>query len=310
MAAESDDDPVSSQDSFDQPEWTRLFQDAIEAAYDAVLITDTQLEPPGPRIIYANPAFYRMTQYTAEEVIGQSPRMFQGPKTDREQLRSVRALLEHGEPFEAQVINYRKDGSAFVIEWRITPVCGDDGGIRYYIAIQRDVTERERMLAMLRERAEVDQLTNVYNRYEAREILLTEVERSRRYGIPFSTILLDIDGFKAVNDEYGHATGDEVLKGIAKLMRSRLRANDRLARWGGEEFLMILPHTDDASAAKAAEGIRAAIEAEHFAGNIAVTVSLGVAQHEPSESIDDFVDRADTALYRAKEHGRNRVECA
>jgi len=251
-----------------------------------------------------------MTQYTPDEVIGQTPRMFQGAKTDRERLRSIRASLERGESFEAQVINYRKDGSTFVIEWRITPIRGGDGAIVYYIAIQRDVTERERLLAMLREQAEIDQLTNVYNRYEAREILRTELERSRRYATPVSVVMLDIDRFKPVNDEHGHGTGDEVLKGLAQFMMGRLRANDRLARWGGEEFLLVLPHTDGDCAEKAAEGMRGAIEGERFAGDISVTVSLGVAQHEPSEAIDDLIDRADTALYRAKQQGRNRVERA
>ncbi len=303
-------DQATSHDAFQHIEWSRLFRHAIDAAYDSVLITDTQLDPPGPRIVYANPAFYRMTQYTPDEVIGQSPRMFQGPKTDREQLRSIRASLERCESFEAQVINYRKDGSTFDIEWRITPVYADDGAIQYYIAIQRDVTERERMLGMLREQAEIDQLTNVYNRYAARDLLRTELERARRYGIPVSVVLLDIDRFKPVNDKHGHATGDEVLKGLAKFMIGRLRANDRLARWGGEEFLMVLPHTDKDCAGQAAEGMRAAIEAKHFAGSISVTVSLGVAQYEPNESIDELVDRADTALYGAKEHGRNRVELA
>lgn len=288
-------------------EWLQVFRDAIESAYDSVLITDAELDPPGPRIVYANPAFCEMTQYEADEVIGWSPRFLQGPQTDRSTLRWIRERLESGQPFEAHVINYRKDGSSFVIEWRITPV-HYGGEVRYYIAIQRDVTERDRMLRMLREQAEIDELTGLYNRREAREILQVELERCQRYGTPVTAAILDIDRFKTVNDDYGHGVGDEVLSHLASLLRGRLRTNDRVGRWGGEEFLLVLPHTDEASAAKACEGVRQAIEGASFTNGLQITASLGVAEYAPNEGLEALIERADQALYRAKTSGRNRVE--
>lgn len=307
MAMRNEPDPhLGSQDQ-DEIEWLAIFRDAIESAYDSVLITDATLDYPGPRIVYANPAFREMTQYEPEEVIGASPRILQGPKTDKATLRWIRECLERGTPFEARVINYRKDGSTFTIEWRITPI-RRGGKVRYYVAIQRDVTERERMLQMLRAQAEVDELTGLYNRRQANEILQLELERRQRYGTPVSIALLDIDRFKPVNDNHGHATGDQVLQGIASLLLRRLRSNDRVARWGGEEFLMILPHTTAYCAAEAANGVREALAQATFTGDLKITASLGVAEYDPGESLDDFVERADQALYRAKSQGRNRVE--
>ncbi len=306
MATSDDADNRPNLAAVDDIEWLRVFRDAIESAYDSVLITDAELDEPGPRIVYANPAFQVMTQYDPQEVIGQSPRFLQGPQTDRDTLAWIRACLERGESFEAQVVNYRKDGTSFLIEWRITPV-HYEGTIRYYIAIQRDVTERERMLRMLRERAEIDALTSIYNRRKGRELLQLELERCQRYGTPVSVALLDIDLFKKVNDAHGHAIGDAILAELANLLRARLRATDSVARWGGEEFLMILPHTTSYCAGEASEGIRQAVEEKRFTRDLQITASLGVAAYNPAETLDELIERADKALYQAKSEGRNRV---
>lgn len=309
MATTEGGDISASPSDVEDSEWLRIFRDAIEAAYDSVLITDAQLDPPGPRIVYANPAFQQMTQYEPDEVIGCSPRILQGPKTDRATLRWIRESLENGDAFSAQIVNYRKDGTTFQIEWRINPVY-QNGRIHYYIAIQRDVSDRERMLRILREQAEVDELTGLYNRREAREILHVELERCQRYGTPVSVALLDIDHFKAVNDNHGHTTGDQILRGLSNLLRGRLRTNDRVARWGGEEFLLILPHTTAYCAGEACDGIRRTIAEASLADGVAITASAGIAAYDPNETLDDLIERADQALYRAKTNGRNRVERA
>ena len=306
MATGDEHQPDTGPADFNEIEWLRVFRDAIESAYDSVLITDAELDAPGPRILYANPAFQRMTQYDPREVIGQSPRILQGPQTERDKLHAIRESLKRGEAFEAQVVNYRKDGTSFLVEWRITPVYYD-GVIRYYIAIQRDVTERERMIRMLREHAEIDELTGVYNRREARAMLHVELERSQRYGIPVSVALLDIDRFKAVNDAYGHSVGDTLLTELASLLRARLRTNDGVARWGGEEFLIVLPHTTRYCGGEASEGIRQAIEQARFSNGLRITVSLGVTAYDPADTMDDLIGRADDALYEAKAAGRNCV---
>ncbi|WP_449410030.1 HWE histidine kinase domain-containing protein [Methylobacterium komagatae] len=128
---------------------------AVQASGEAILITSAELDEPGPRIEYANPAFTRMTGYEAAEVLGMSPRLLQGPGTDRAVLDRMRSALVAGEPFQSEALNYRKDGSTYMVEWLITPVRGPDGRIAHWISAQRDVSDRreaeERQNLLVRE---------------------------------------------------------------------------------------------------------------------------------------------------------------
>lgn len=129
----------------------QIVRKAIEAAGESILITDAQLDKPGPHILFMNPAFTSMTGYTAEEVIGKSPRILQGPKTDRVLLDALRAEMKAGRSAWGEIINYRKDGSEFVLQWLITPVRGADGEITHYFSIQRDISEQRRRDEELRQ---------------------------------------------------------------------------------------------------------------------------------------------------------------
>jgi diguanylate cyclase (GGDEF)-like protein len=175
-----------------------------------------------------------------------------------------------------------------------------------------ELAERnEQLLAQafkLEELATHDALTGVFNRRKFNELTSFEFERVRRYGDPLSLVLLDIDHFKRVNDTLGHETGDEVLVALAEALRDTVRAVDSVARWGGEEFVVLLPQVEQGGAIELAERLRLTVRERALAGG--VTVSLGVAQHRPPESPDDLFSRADMALYRAKKGGRDRVEVA
>lgn len=133
----------------------RLLRAAVEASGEAILITSAELDEPGPRIEYANPAFTRMTGYAFDEVVGRSPRLLQGPETDRAVLDRVRTALGAGDGVREEVLNYRKDGSIYRVEWIITPVCDGHGRIAHWVSTQRDVTERrayeDRQALMVRE---------------------------------------------------------------------------------------------------------------------------------------------------------------
>ncbi len=127
-----------------EEESLRLLGAAVEQSKEAIMITDSAIDLPGPKILFVNPAFSRMTGYTAGEVIGKTPRILQGPQTDKAVMRRLRQNLERGEVFEGESINYRKDGTEFMLEWQIAPLRDGGGRITHFVAIQRDITQRKR----------------------------------------------------------------------------------------------------------------------------------------------------------------------
>ena len=156
-----------------------------------------------------------------------------------------------------------------------------------------------------------DALTGVGNRRRLEQALETELARVRRTGGLLTAVMADIDHFKRVNDDYGHAAGDKVLARFGGLLRSQTRPTDIAARFGGEEFIVLMPHTNLAQGAAKAEQIRCAVAAEPIEPlPRVVTASFGVAELAPGETAEAFIGRADAALYRAKESGRNRVVTA
>ncbi len=163
------------------------------------------------------------------------------------------------------------------------------------------------MVRELEKMAATDELTGLLNRTKADGDMRAEEERSDRYAEPLSIILFDVDKFKRVNDAWGHAVGDETLKSIAATARSLLRDSDRLYRWGGEEFLILAPHTDSDGAAALSEKVRSALASSQVPIAGTVTASFGVAERVYRESRADWIRRADEAMYRAKQLGRNRV---
>jgi diguanylate cyclase (GGDEF)-like protein len=154
--------------------------------------------------------------------------------------------------------------------------------------------------------ATVDTLTQIYNRQKFNEILSVEIKRSKRYERTLSLIIFDIDHFKDVNDTYGHLEGDEVLKSISKLVKSLIRESDFLARWGGEEFTILLTETDLDGAIILAEKLRSKIEETVFGVVGDKTCSFGVSEYKDN-SINEFIKEADSSLYFIKENGRNAI---
>jgi len=288
-------------------EWLRIFRATVEASFDSILITDADFTGDGPHILYTNPGFTRMTGYTLDEVRDRNPRFMQGPDTDRAVIDRLRDNCELGEVFRGATINYRKDGTPFDIEWTVAPIRDDAGNITHYMAIQRDVTERESRRHRLEYLARHDALTGLFNRQYTQKLLGQELERCERYGAALSVLVIDIDHFKRVNDDHGHACGDTILQRVAQVIRDRIRTNDFVGRWGGEEFLVVLPHTTMDGAAEAAESLRTHVEQLETDDSPSVTISVGVAEREAGENSESLFDAADMALYAAKDQGRNRV---
>jgi diguanylate cyclase (GGDEF)-like protein len=171
-------------------------------------------------------------------------------------------------------------------------------------------SELQAALDRLQELATRDELTRANNRRHMTELLQAQQSHHRRLGLPLSIALLDIDLFKRINDEHGHAVGDAVLRQFADLTRDQLRAADLLARWGGEEFLVALPNTGSADGLIALDRLqqrlREASDAGELPAGLRVSFSAGVAELGPDEPLDRAIERADQAMYRAKTSGRSR----
>lgn len=175
------------------------------------------------------------------------------------------------------------------------------------VAVVTDITATVDLTSAYERMALTDRLTGLANRRGVEREIRQELLRLRRFQTPISFVLFDIDHFKAINDTHGHATGDEVLRLVSKAMASSVRDTDLLARWGGEEFLLVLPETSYSGALVCAEKIRAKVETVGARVGFTVTISGGVYQPGPGESMTDVLTRADARLYQAKNSGRNRI---
>jgi len=192
--------------------------------------------------------------------------------------------------------------------------------LTYFVAMQRQLSAESYISVKRREaegraremarRADTDALTGVLNRMGFNDAMSRELGRARRYGQTLSVAIVDIDHFKKVNDEFGHPVGDQVLVRTAKLLSSCVRESDTVARWGGEEFALIAPMTTEEGAASLAEKLRSIMAATHLGPREPITASFGVAELSPDDTVETLLQRADEALYRAKQSGRNRVSRA
>lgn len=170
------------------------------------------------------------------------------------------------------------------------------------------ITQRKRAEAEIHLLATTDNLTGVINRREFTRVVEQEVARADRYRVPMSLVMYDLDWFKRVNDVFGHGAGDYVLQEVTRVVKEHIRATDVLARWGGEEFMVLMPQSGLQAAAVAAEKLRRAIAEHEFDQVGKLTASFGVAMFESGDDLNSLLKRVDDALYRAKENGRDRVE--
>ncbi|WP_020157269.1 diguanylate cyclase [Methylobacter marinus] len=288
-----------------------LLVSALEAVSHGVIITDTEA-----RIEWVNPAFEKLTGYTLEEAIGFRPtELVKSGLQDEEFYQNLWQTILKGETWHGELINRRKDGTLYDEEFTIAPVRDENGAINHFVGVKLDISERKRLEAELWEMATTDALTGLSNRRHFMARLneaLARVQRLKNHHV--SVLMLDIDHFKRVNDTYGHAVGDALLKHIATLMHHALRRTDTIGRLGGEEFSIFLSGTDLAEAVVFADRLRRKIGSMPLQIDdltIAVTVSIGIAgMAATDDQADAVLIRADQALYRAKSCGRNRVKVA
>ena len=409
-----------------------LFQAALDQSYSSVVITDANDNYDGPRIIYANPAFQKMTGYTMDELLGKSPKILQGPLTDQRVIEKMRVCISTGEHFEDSTINYDKNGEPYSVEWNISPIKDNVGVIQYYISVQKNITsfiraQNERNLLAkalndspdcviitdtenkivfvntgfesltgylenevigkfpsilwseispeqiiepelrlsnsvihfqsqrpnrrkngtlfyvdqsvahihddnsnishyvsfskdstdrllkehtLKDLASKDSLTGLLNRRAGEQLLIQYDNHRKHHGKSVCLIMLDIDNFKKINDTYGHGIGDEVLKIISRILLNEARSSDNVIRWGGEEFLIIVPDTTLKETSVLTERVRVSISTQLIDEVGQVTASFGIAELLDSETTASLINRADKALYKAKLSGKNCVKTA
>lgn len=234
-----------------------------------------------------------MSRIVSEDIADIETKIYESAKT-----------LSH---FHAEFRILHDDGSIRWIESRSTPEKEPDGST-LWTGILLDVTQRVKAKERLRTMAITDGLTGIINRQEFARLLEHEIERAARYHSPFSLIMYDLDYFKKINDHYGHDAGDSVLQAVADIVNDSIRRIDTHGRWGGEEFMVMLPETELNAAKAVAEKLRQTIAAHQFDRVGAVTASFGVVQANPQDNSKLLGQQVDEALYRAKGNGRNRVE--
>lgn len=260
------------------------------------------------RFLRVNPAFVRLLEAdSAEELFGyEIASLYVDPG---ERVSFSNTLMQDGEVFRYELHMRTVKGR----EIRTADTAFrhfDESGNPVFDGALEDITRRRELEAELSYQARYDKLTNLANRRHCEAVLQTETERSDRYGQPLSALMIDVDRFKRINDERGHAEGDRVLEWIAGVLRNRVRESDLAGRWGGEEFVVLLPSTPATKAHRLAEELRRAVAQEPDGDITPVTISVGYAGYQHGEGNARFMQRLDRALYSAKGEGRNRVIAA
>lgn len=258
-----------------------------------------------------SPAFCERSGYKEEELIGRSHSFLRAPDTEDTIYQDLWRTIEKGETWSGEIKNIAKNGQAYWIRCLIRPLYCDIGNKIGYIALRDHITREKE----IEEHALVDEVTKVYNRRKINQDIIFSIDRFKRYGEPFSFVMLDIDYFKTFNDRYGHLVGDEILIQISNFINSQTRASDIFARWGGDEFAMLIPNIGVEHARLLCEKLRKTIAEkscstlqDRFSISESISCSFGITTIQNEDSIDSLIGRTDRALYLAKEKGRNRVE--
>lgn len=266
-----------------------------------VIISNTNVDGV---IIDVSEAFCKISGYSKEELIGKKHNIIKHTDMPLSLYKEMWHTIKKGLSWSGEIKNKRKDGSIYWVEAIITPQYDEKKSLIGYMAIRHNITDKKRV----EELSITDRLTGLYNRLKLDELFAYNLHVAKRHHLAFSIILLDIDNFKLVNDTYGHQVGDSLLQEIAHILKTNVRIEDAAGRWGGEEFLLVLPGSDLESATRLAEKLRSLIESKVFLYVGHCTASFGVSSYHEKNNEKDMIARADAALYRAKSNGRNWVE--
>ena len=293
---------------------TAIYQEVLNNLYEGVYFLDTDRT-----ISFWNQGAERITGYVAPEVIGRPCADDilchvdqEGTSLCQEDCPAARTL-EDGQAREADFFLLHRNGHRVPVRIRVAPILDAAGRIIGAVEVFADNSPSETLrqrIDLLEKLTGLDPLTQLPNRRRLEEEVQARLAETQRYGLTFGVLFADIDRFKTVNDNFGHATGDDVLKMVGNTMLNALRPFDIAGRWGGEEFLAVVVNVDLETLAGVADRMRSLVAQSrlpHEGENITVTLSVGATLVLPSDDVESLLKRADKGLYRSKVGGRNQV---
>ncbi len=297
-------------------EHLRLLESGISRLNDIVMITEaTSADDSGHRIIYVNDAFERITGFNHEDVIGKSPSILHGRNTQKEELVKINQSLRDRRAVHTEVIYYKKSAEEIWLELDIVPISDEVGLNTHWVAVMRDITQRKQTEMKIQQLAFYDSMTGLPNRQLLIDRLKQRLISSMRSHHSGAVLFIDLDNFKSLNDTHGHDVGDMLLVEVARRMLKCVRESDTVGRLGGDEFVVIVNELDenlqDAAVQVSAvcEKILSSFKYPFVLNNYIhhTTPSIGVTlfNHDSPTSVDELLRRADLAMYKAKDSGRN-----
>ncbi len=282
----------------------RLTAKLFENTAEAVIITDCE-----QRIIQVNDAFRKISGYSADEVLGQTPKLFASGRHSPGFFREMWHSLHTEGRWQGEIWDRRKNGESYPKWLTISEVRNDNGRVTHYLGQFTDITENKAKEERLLQLAITDHLTGLYNRTSFLQILDESIYDAKRNGFECAVLFFDLDGFKRVNDSLGHDIGDRLLRSVAERLKQKSRANDTAARLGGDEFTLLVKQSrTDIDLARLADKLLRALAEPYVLDNhtIHLTASLGISRYPmDGKESKELLKNADMAMYRAKHAGRN-----
>lgn len=279
---------------------TEKLNEYVNIVNKYVTISSTDLDG---NITDVSEAFCRISGYTKEELIGKPHSIIKHDDTDLLVFQELWQDITAGHKWVGEIKNKKKNGDAYWVLAHVDPIYSEKGKKVGYTSIRQEITDKKRVEKL----SVTDKLTQLYNRVKIEEVFAIEIAKFHRYNTKFSMILIDIDHFKKVNDIHGHNIGDTVLKEIANILKSSIRIEDVVGRWGGEEFVILTSNCSIESLMSLAEKVRKNIEDYDFTVVGQKTASFGISILNKEDTQESMIARADKSLYHAKKTGRNKI---
>lgn len=278
----------------------KLLSSVVDTSKNLILVTDLE-----GIIVYTNDAFSKKLGYEKGELIGSHSRILKsGMQSEKFYKNMWNSILSKGS-FSDTFISKKKDGTLFYDKKQISTIKDEQANPIYYVSYSIDITKQIENEKELKTQIYIDELTQTYNRKKYELTIQEYIKSYITHKEVFTLILIDIDFFKVINDEYGHDIGDYILTQFAELIQSNIRGEDKLFRWGGEEFALLIK-TNSEKAMNLAQKLKNIINKKSFQ-SIKITASFGISQVSPHTNKEMIFSQADQALYKAKNSGRNRI---